>query len=419
MSAIMEVEQRTSRFETTSDRLTSVLHVGKYFPPFSGGMENFLAGLLKTFAREGIETPALVHDHRASLRAKATRESINGIEQRGYAPDDPKSIRVYRTPSFGRVLYTPVSPQFPFCLSQVIRAERPAILHLHLPNPSAFWAMTLPEARRIPWIIHWHADVVASDIDRRLKLAYPVYRQFEQRLLGRANRIIVTSPPYLKKSQGLAPWRGKCRVVPLGLEPEDIPEVSDDAIRDAESLWGDAEFRILSVGRLTYYKGHEYLIRAMKDTHGARALIVGDGERRQSLENTISSTGIDGRVVLAGVQSPGRLHALMQTCHCLCLPSTERTEAFGMVLLEAMAHAKPTVVCDITGSGVTWVVRDGDTGLVVPPADPAALSNAFRMLAENRETVSSMGRRGQQRYLDQFCMDRVSGEVLKLYEEVL
>lgn len=415
---IMEVEYCQSRPDSTSDRLTPVLHVGKYFPPFSGGMESFLADLLKAFAREGIDTPALVHDHCPKLRARATRESINGTQRKGSAPGRTKSVRVYRAPSFGRVLYTPVSPQFPFCLSQVIRAERPKILHFHLPNPSAFWAMSLPAARRIPWVVHWHADVVASDIDQRMKLAYPVYRQLEQRLLDRADAVIVSSPPYLDTSEALAPWRSKCHVTPLGLDPCRMAYVSDDALRDAEARWGDASFRILSVGRLTYYKGYKYLVKAMEDLADFRAVIIGEGDCRSVLEKSITESRLDKRVVLAGHQPSESLHALMQTCHCICLPSIERTEAFGVVLLEAMAHRKPAVVCDIKGSGVSWVVRDGETGIVVPPADPTALAEAFRALAADREALSRMGRQGWRRYQNMFHIDRVSSEILEVYRSI-
>ncbi len=415
----MNVEQCQPRPDPAADRLISALHVGKYFPPFSGGMENFLADLLRALARDGVTTPALVHDHRAGLRATMVGETVNGIPRNNLVPDHPRTVRVYRAPSHGRLLYAPVSPQFPYWLRHVLRVERPAMLHLHLPNPSAFWAMALPAARRLPWVVHWHADVVPSDIDRRLKIAYPVFRRFEKRLLKRADAIVVTSPPYLAESEALAPWRTKCRMIPLGLDPDGIPPVSDEARRAAEAAWGDASFRVLAVGRLTYYKGHEYLVRAMLDVPDARTLIVGGGERRQSLERLIAKLGIDKRVVLAGDQPADHLHALMETCHCLCLPSTERTEAFGMVLLEAMAHGRPVVVCDIRGSGVPWVVQGGHTGVVVPPADPAALANALRALAADPEKLRWMGHQGRRRYQDTFRIDQVSRKIVNLYQDVL
>lgn len=402
-----------------ADKLT-VLHVGKYFPPYSGGMESFLADLLRTLAREGLKTLAVVHDHRAQLRRKVTWELANGGAHRDESGQPGGSlIRVCRVPSFGRLIYAPVSPQFPLWLRKVIRGEHPDILHLHLPNTSAFWALYLPEARRIPWVIHWHADVVASDVDRRLKYAYLPYRRLEQQLLLEAEAVVVTSPPYLDNSQPLAPWHGKCNIVPLGLDSSRLPKTSERARQSAELFWGNADFRILSVGRLTYYKGHEYLIRALRDVPGALAVIIGKGERRRLLANLISRLELDDHVVLTGDVPSEQLHALMATCDCLCLPSIERTEAFGMVLLEAMAHGKPTVVSDIEGSGATWVVQNGETGVVVPPAEPAALSAAFRMLATEREMSYRMGQRGRLRYEDMFHIDRVGQKITRLYEHVL
>ncbi len=101
-------------------------------------------------------------------------------------------MTIYRAPCYGRLLYAPISPTFPFWLARAIREFQPDLLHLHLPNTSAFWALLVPAARRLPWVIHWHADVVASTIDRRLALAYRLYRPFEQRLLAASRR---SSPP--------------------------------------------------------------------------------------------------------------------------------------------------------------------------------------------------------------------------------
>lgn len=415
----MRPECRQSQSDWSTDKCVSALHIGKYYPPFSGGIENFLADLLETLRGSRVKTAAIVHDHRPGLRGEITTQSNEGTGANKPCSVSSQPLRLYRVPAFGRMLYAPVSPQFPGWLRRAIRLECPDILHVHLPNTSAFWALSLPEARRLPWVIHWHADVVSSTLDRRLKLAYPLYRPFEQRLLGRAVSVIVSSPPYLECSQALRPWREKCRVVPLGLDPSRIPDVSQEARHEAEAAWGDAGLRILSVGRLTYYKGHEYLIRALQAVPGTRALIVGEGERRRCLQSSISTLGLDGSAVLKGGLPAEQLHALMMTCDCVCLPSVERTEAFGMVLLEAMAHGKPTVVCDIPGSGVSWVVRNGETGLIVPPADPAALSEAFRALRADPAAVSRMGREGRRRYRAMFQIDRVGTEVRQIYEEIL
>lgn len=403
--------------DSTAHNGISSLHVGKYFPPFQGGMENFLADLLDALARRGAAGGAVVHDHVSWWRGAVQRVPVTRVHRDGDAPGDT-SIRLYRVPSMGRLLYAPVSPRFPFWLARAIDRERPEVLHLHLPNPSAFWTLFLRDARRLPWVIHWHADVVASEADRRMKVAYPAYAVLERRLLDKARRVIVTSPDYLGGSRALRPWRDKCVVVPLGLSPSRIPKPSERARREAEGYWGDAGFRILSVGRLTYYKGHEYLVKALANLPGVRAVIVGEGARRGVVAREIDRLGLGGRAALTGTLSNELMHALMASCDCFCLPSIERTEAFGVVLIEAMAHGKATVVCDIPGSGVGWVVRDGETGRVVPAADPAALEDAFRRLSADRAGLARMGEAGRRRYRSHFVIDRVADQVLQVYEEV-
>src|SRR5690606_16604154 len=126
------------------------------------------------------------------------------------------------------------------------------------------------------------------------------------------------------------------------------------------SPWRPAtRLRILSVGRLTYYKGHEVLIRAAAALEEAEILTAGRGERRKTLEDLILRLGVGGRVRLFGPASEDELGELLESCHCLCLPSIERTEAFGLVLLEAMRAGRPCVVTDVPGSGMSWVVEDG------------------------------------------------------------
>ncbi|MDQ5910793.1 MAG: hypothetical protein QG599_2890, partial [Pseudomonadota bacterium] len=228
-----------------------VLHIGKFYPPFAGGIENFLADLLPALHRQGVTAAALVHDSPSPpTHLPPVGEGSAGLP------------RIYRAPCYGRLLYAPISPTFPIWLQRAIREFQPDLLHLHMPNTSAFWALLVPAARRLPWVIHWHADVVASAIDRRLALAYRLYRPFEQRLLAASQAIIATSPPYLNASAALAPWRERCSIIPLGLNPARIPEPDSAAQQRAEALWGDNRFRILAIGRLTYYKGHDILIQA-------------------------------------------------------------------------------------------------------------------------------------------------------------
>jgi len=164
-------------------------------------MEVFLADLIYEQRRQGIDAHALVHGNPG--------------------PDDPPWLE--RVPVQFNLVYAPMAMGFRRALGRAIERIQPDVLHLHLPNNSALWALTLPIARRVPWVIHWHSDVVVSNIKWSVALAYMLYRPFEQALLERAQQVFATSPPYLEASNALRTWRSKCEIVPLGLNLETIP----------------------------------------------------------------------------------------------------------------------------------------------------------------------------------------------------
>ncbi len=381
-----------------------VLHIGKFYPPFAGGMENFLGDLLPALKRIGVNAKALVHDQ-PSLRKRSCCNNI--------------SSPVYRVPCYGSLMYAPVSPGFPLVLNKFIHTFHPQILHLHLPNTSAFWAMTLACARRIPWVVHWHSDVVPSEIDRRLAVAYRLYRPVEQRLLQRTQTIVATSPSYLATSEALTPWRDKCRVVPLGLDAMRLKIPAEALKKWAEGIWQQKHIRVLAIGRLTYYKGHEVLIRAAAHVPGIRVLIVGEGDRKERLQSLIKELGLAERVELSGFMEETKLQALLASCDCLCLPSVERTEAFGLVLLEAMRYAKPVVASDVAGSGIGWVVTHGETGFLVPPGDASGLARALQAMAEKQHLRKSMGRAAKEQFNNFFQIDQVARKVISLYRDIV
>ena len=350
-----------------------ILHIGKFYPPHRGGMEVFLADLITAQQAQGTEAAALVHG--------------TPLEQ------DPDWLA--RVPVQFHVIYAPIAIGFRAAMARAIARFEPDVLHLHMPNNSVFWALTLPEARDIPWVVHWHSDVVVSNIRATVALAYRLYRPFEQAVLGRAERIIATSPPYLEASQPLQPWRSKCAVVPLGLNTDSL--VANTA--PTPLPWQDNTLRLLTIGRLTYYKGVETLIEAVAGLPGVELLVVGEGELRPALESLIrvhTPAGHKPNARLLGSVTEAEKNALLQSCDVFCLASRERTEAFGMVLLEAMAHARPCIVSDLPGSGMPWVVADAGAGLQVATEDIPGWQNAIRQLQAQPALRTQCGRAGQQ-----------------------
>jgi rhamnosyl/mannosyltransferase len=387
-----------------------VLHVGKYYPPVPGGVERFLADLVGALQRRSIATAALVHRERAPL---AAGNQVEDPDTRDQTP------LIRRVPTFGQLLYAPISPGFPWWLDRAIRDFKPDLLHLHVPNTSAFAALVVPRARRVPWVVHWHADVAGVRVDRRLALAYGFYRPFEQALLRHARAVIATSPPYLEASPALRPWRERCTVNPLGLDTGRLVAPDAAALAWAEQRWGEQGLRVLAVGRLTHYKGHDVLIDAARQLPEVRVMIAGGGERHALLAARINQHGLQARVTLANFVPDEQLYALMASCDLLCLPSLERTEAFGMVLLEAMHFGKPVVVSDIPGSGRGWVVSQAGNGLLTRPGDALSLAEALARLQASPAERARLGEQGRAALARLFAIDRTAEDIAALYTQVL
>lgn len=379
-----------------------VLHLGKFFHPFQGGIENFLRDISREMSRRSVEVSLLVHHHEPFRRT--SHELLD-------------SLQLTRVMSLGQMVYAPIAPSFGRHLLRLIQGFKPDVLHVHVPNLSAFWA--IPFASRVPIVIHWHADVVPSRIDRRLSLFYPFYRPLEKCLLSRAAAVIATSENYLDFSLPLREFRGKCRVIPLGVDPARLHRPGWDEAEALRSSYGPHSGMVLSVGRFTYYKGFHVLVEAARSLPDTRFVLVGSGPLRNSLVRRVHELGMAHRFFLPGLLSDRELHGLMAVCDVFCLPSIERTEAFGLVLPEVMFFGKPMVTTSIGGSGVSWVNKDEETGLVAPPCDAEALAASLRRLMGAPAQREQMGARAADRMKARFHVRAVTAEILELYGEVI
>jgi rhamnosyl/mannosyltransferase len=161
------------------------------------------------------------------------------------------------------------------------------------------------------------------------------------------------------------------------------------------------------------------LIKAMQNIKESKLLIIGEGEKRPGLEQQIASSALADTVSLPGAQPEKALNALLATCDCFCLPSVERTEAFGLVLLEAMRFGKPLVVSDIPGSGTGWVVEDEHNGLLVRPGDAAGLAAALLELKNNPDKKKKLSETGRKRFQENFHIDSVASRIKDVYYSIL
>jgi rhamnosyl/mannosyltransferase len=264
-------------------------------------------------------------------------------------------------------------------------------------------------------IIHWHADVLGPGASPLLRLAYRAYRPLEQILLRRADVVITTSPDYLATSEPLRRWREKCVVIPLGLDPA---RVSIDRDCGYSPPWSQAgALKVLNVGRLAYYKGLGFLVEAVARTSGVELVLAGAGEERKSIESLVRARSLTTRVHLAGRLSDSERNRLMLACDVFCLPSINRNEAFGLVLLEAMALGRAAIVSRVPGSGMGWVVEDNRTGWHAVPGDIDSLANALSRARDNREMLDTMGKSARVRFMEHFDIRSVASRVTRIYQE--
>ena len=363
-----------------------VLHIGKYFPPVKGGMERFLADLIGAQRAAGVEAFALVHQdchHPLPTGCPWLRD-----------------VQVWR-----QLAFAPLAPRFLAEINRAINDWQPDYLHLHMPNLSALAVLASKRARRLPWVIHWHSDVVSSQHSLALRLLYPLYRPFERALLERAALVISTSHAYLETSEPLQPFREKCAVVPLGIDLQRLlPQVRSLNVCVG---WGAGRFRLLAVGRLTYYKGFDTLIRAVAQCPQVELRIVGDGSDRETLQKLIDQLRVADRIFLEGALNDADCLMRYQSAQLFCVPSRERTEAFGLVALEAMAHELPVLASALSGSGLVNVVQAGVTGRLAPVDEPAAWRDAIESLRASPATLRSMGIAGAQRVKSSFAINPV------------
>ena len=363
-----------------------VLHIGKYFPPVKGGMERFLEDLIAAQRAAGIEAFALVHQDRRHL-----------------LPTGSPWLR--DVPVWREFAFAPLAPRFFAEINRAIDDWQPDYLHLHMPNLSALVVLASKRARRLPWVIHWHSDVVSSEHSLALRLLYPLYRPFERALLERAALVVCTSHAYLETSEPLQPFREKCAVVPLGIDLQRL--LPQTRASTASVGWAIDKFRLLAIGRLTYYKGFDTLIRAVAQCPRAELRIVGDGSDRDTLQKLIDQLLVADRIFLEGALNDADCLERYQSAQLFCIPSRERTEAFGLVALEAMAHELPVLASALSGSGLVNVVQSGVTGRLAPVDEPAAWRDAIESLRASPAVLRSMGIAGALRVSTSFAINPV------------
>lgn len=286
------------------------------------------------------------------------------------------------------------------------------VLHFHFPWPYADLLNLLPVAKR-PKIMTYHSDIV------RQRFLLQLYAPLMHHTLKSMDAVVATSPAYIQTSPFLQPLVSsqKLRAIPLGIEDHFAPRTQGDVESEVlKRLNLSGRGFVLALGVLRYYKGFHTLVEAAGKIR-APIVIAGSGPEEGSLKEQARSLGADN-VIFAGQVTDQEKRDLLHACTLLALPSHLRSEAFGMVLIEASMYAKPMVCCEV-GSGTSFVNVDGETGFVVPPEDPESLANAINLLVEDSDLARSFGSAARQRYECMFSGGAQGNAYNALYREVV
>jgi len=371
---------------SVAESTLKILQVGKYYPPHMGGIETHLQALCGEI-RKHVDLRVLV----SSDNAQHSDEVLDGV-------------RISRLPTRLTIASTPLCP----AMVGAIRRSASDIIHLHLPNPGAVLAYL---ASRPPGrlVITYHSDTV------RQKVLGALFDPYLHMALRRSVAIIATSPQYRRTSPVLARYLDRCQVIPYGIALEQFERAEANEVRAIRQKYG--ERLILSVGRLVYYKGFEYLVRAMQNTRG-KLIIIGDGPLRGKLQALAAELGVADKVVFAGEIQNERVTPYYHAADVFALASIARSEAFGIVQIEAMAAGLPVVNTRLD-SGVPFVSLHDQTGLTVPPADPEALAQALNTILDNAQLRESFGRASILRARQEFSLGTMTERVLQLYRDII
>lgn len=367
-----------------------VLQVGKFYPPDPGGVETATRQVVEQLAALGMEPGVLCFA--------------------GEGPYDDLGLPwpVWRAPAFASVASQPLSVAYVRRLAAL--APHFDALQVHLPNPLAALAVFLarPKAKVV---LHWHSDVIGKGTLARL------VAPLEGWLCRRADLVIGPTPVHLAASNRSAVIAPKGAVVPFCVDPSMPSPAAADPARVAALRQRFGGRRIVfSLGRLVPYKGFDVLIEAAKALPGdVRVVIGGGGPQAESLAAQIERENLGAKVFLAGRIPDAAMPDWLAACDVFCLPSVTRAEMFGIVQLEAMAFGKPVVSTDIPGSGVPWVNRHGETGLVVPPGDAGKLAEALATILADAALAERLGQGGRDAVAGRFSPKAVRRALAEAY----
>lgn len=371
--------------------MKKILHISKYYYPFSGGTEQIARDVVLALKGEYEQKVIAFNDGKEDKL-----DIVDGIE-------------VTKCGCFTKIAAQSLSVSYGKHLHKVMKEFNPDIVVFHYPNPFVT-ALLLRELKntKAKLVVYWHLDIVRQ---KYLKL---LFAPQNRSLLARADKVIATSPNYIEGSKWLQSVKEKCIVVPNCINVERMTITPEIEKRAAEIRKENKDKTIcVAVGRHTEYKGFTYLVQASKLLDDKfRIFITGKGELTEKLHEEAKG---DTKITFTGRIDDVELKALILASDIFCFPSITKNEAFGLALAEGMYYKKPAVTFTIPGSGVNYVSLDKVTGIEVENRNVEKYADVMRILSKNKELRLKYGKAGKERVENNFLSTQFCNNIKELF----
>ncbi len=370
-----------------------ILQINKLYFPWIGGVEKAVQDIAEGLReQEGITMTVLA----CQPKGKSTAELVHGVT-------------VYRAGSWGMALGMPLSLSFFRLFRRLSRSAD--VLIVHYPFPLGMVGARL-FARTVPFFVYYHSDIV------RQKALARLFAPFDRWVLRNARGILVSNPAIIQSSPLLQLFKEKCTVVPFGIDEREFVQdaAREKRITEIQNRYG--KNFVLFVGRLIYYKGVEYLVEAAERLRNEpeNFVLIGAGALQAQLQQRIAELHLEQKITLLPLQDRQTVIDYCFACGLLVLPSIYRSEAFGIVLMEAMAAGKPVISTDL-GTGTSYINQHHITGFVVPPRDSAALAGALHEILRNPHLQKSFGIAARERVHNFFSRAAMVVHLMQIIQE--
>ena len=366
-----------------------VVQIGKYYPPFSGGIENNTEQLAEV----------LSVDYQSYVVCMLPSAGKGRMRRHNRIP-------VCELASLGSVW----RQQIVWSLTPILDRIDPDCVHFHAPNPFMAYYLDRYMKKRpnIKLVITHHADLERPETIRRIA------NRGYYSLLQRADWIITYTEQAFLASREVCAYYDKKIIIPHGISlPAKKPGKTS---RNSGEFSGKSDYITAGfLGRLEKWKGVHILLQAARDLPDVMLRIAGEGSCKSELERMAEQMNMADRADFLGNISGEDKREFLEVLDVLVLPSIHKGETFGQCLVEAQLAGVAVIASDLP-TGIQAIVRHGRTGLVVPPGDANKLREALETIRQKGYRIK-LAKQGRAHAEQNFSREIVAGEIIKFYKE--